>query len=100
MTQADTKYWDLGFEDFGDGVNRIVARLWIARTVGQEYAIGIHCQYIRCGCLCRYNDEFAAAIDKHTQYVAFDAVVVGHYFKFGGAWLLGFMPNAQFPAVL
>ena len=39
VAQADTEYRNFGIQNFLDGRDRVVARLRIARTVGQEHAI-------------------------------------------------------------
>ena len=74
-------------ENFGDGFNSIVTGLWIARAIGQKYAIGIHRQYFRWRVSGWNHCQFAVTINQHAQYIALYAVVVGHYFKFAALWL-------------
>ena len=62
MAEADAKYRNIGFEEFLNRGNRVVARRRIARTVGQEDTVRIHLQNIFSRGFRRHNRQAAAAI--------------------------------------
>ncbi|MND93249.1 hypothetical protein D3C80_854310 [compost metagenome] len=85
VAQADTEHWGLGFEDFLDRLDRVVAWLRITRAVGQEHAIRVECQDFAGRGLCRHDGQAAAASNQHAQDVQLDAKVVGDHV----VWQLG-----------
>ena len=78
VTEADAEHRNISLEDFLDRLDRVVARLRIARAIGEEHAIGIQRQHVTGRSLCRYHGQTAAASDQHAQDVQLDAVVVGN----------------------
>ena len=85
VAETDAEYRNIGFQDFLDRLDRVVARLGIARTVGEEHAIRIERQHVTGRSLCRYHGQAAATGNQHTQNVQLDAVVIGNHV----VWQLG-----------
>ena len=48
MAEADAKYRNIGFEEFLNRGNRVVARRRVARAVGEEDTVRIHLQNVFC----------------------------------------------------
>ncbi len=65
------------------GLDGVVARLRIARAVGQEDAVRVERQRVGRGRLRRHHGDLAAALGQHAQDVALDAVVEGDDVVFG-----------------
>nr|GEU28458.1 hypothetical protein [Tanacetum cinerariifolium] len=71
------------------GGNRVIARLRVTRTVGQEHAVRVQRQHVGGRRLRRHHGDLAAARGEHAQDVALDAVVERHHVEFlvGGGQL-------------
>ncbi len=67
----------LRLDEFARRRDRVVARLRVARAVGQENAIGIECEHLGGGRLRGDHRDRAAAVDEHAQDVALHAEIVG-----------------------
>src|SRR2546429_806159 len=77
VSEADAEHRDdRGVEDFADRLDGVIARLRVAGAVGQEHAVRLHSQNFFCGKLRGYHGDARAALGKHTQDVALDAVVI------------------------
>src|SRR5690606_23586872 len=78
VTQADTEHGKLAFEEHARGRDGVIARLRVARAVGQEYAVGIELEHFFGGRLGRHQRDAAATVGHQAQDVVLDAEVVGH----------------------
>ena len=79
VAEADAEYRNIGFQNVLDRLDRVVARLGIARTVGEKHAIRIERQHVAGRSLCRHHGQAAATLDQHAQDVQLHAVVVGDH---------------------
>ena len=95
MAETDAEGRQLLVEETADRSDGVVARLGIARTVGQEDAIGIHRQDIGRLRPCRHHGKFATARSQHAQNVAFDAEVVGDDVEAGAVGYLVLLREAR-----
>src|SRR5690554_3467203 len=77
VTKADAEYRNLGFQHFLDGLDSVVARLGVARAVGQEDTVRVHGQHFRSRGLRRHHGDVATTGSKHAQDVELYAVVPG-----------------------
>src|SRR5580765_1683139 len=64
-------------EDLADRLDRVVARLGVARAVGEEYAVGLEPENLSCAGRGGYDGHARATVDQHPQDVVLDAVVAG-----------------------
>ena len=78
MTETDAEYRNIGFEEFLDGCNGVIARGRVARTVGEEDAVRIHFQHIFRRSLCRNDGQSTTSIHQHTQDVALGTKIISH----------------------
>jgi hypothetical protein len=78
VAKADAEHRDArGVEDFADRLDGVVARLGIARAVGEKDPVRLHAKNFFCRRNSRNNRHARAAIRKHPQDVALDAEVEG-----------------------
>ncbi len=77
VTKADAEHRDVGFEHLLDRLDRVVARLGVTRTVGQEDTVRIERQGFAGRRLCRKHGDSATAGDQHAQDVVLHAVIEG-----------------------
>ena len=75
VAQADAEGRDRRFDQFPHRRNRVIARLRIARAVGQENAVGLELQHFGAG-LRRHHRDLAAALGQHAQDVVLHAEIV------------------------
>src|ERR1041385_3950346 len=61
----------------------VVARLGVARAVGEEHAVGLHLQHVLGRRLRRDDRDASAAVGEHAQDVALDAVIESDDVEFG-----------------
>lgn len=78
MTETDAEYRNIGFEEFLDGCNGVIARGRVAVTVGEEDAVRIHFQHIFRRSLCRNDGQSTTSIHQHTQDVALGTKIISH----------------------
>ena len=76
VAEANAEYRHIVGDHLLDGVDRVVAWLWITRTVRQEHAVRPEGKRIASRCLRRDHRHPAAAIGKHAQDVVFNTKVV------------------------
>ena len=79
VPQANAKGGHARFNDFARGGNGVVARLRVARAVGEENAIRLHGQHFGGRRLRGHHRHLAAARGQHAQDVVFHAEVIGHH---------------------
>ena len=95
VTQANTKRRNASFDQLFGGCNGVVARLWVARAVGQEDAIGLVLKHVGGRRFGGYHCDLATALGQHAQDVFLDAKVVSHHVKTRGSLLA--VAAAQLP---
>src|SRR5690606_12990707 len=91
---------DLALEERAGRLDRIVARLWVARAVGQKDAVRIELEYVLGGRLSRHDRNTAAAISQQTQDVVFHAEIVRDHVELvlvGRGEALAHLPGTLFP---
>ncbi|MCY1433135.1 hypothetical protein D9M71_491560 [compost metagenome] len=79
VAEADAEYRNLGLQHVLDSLDGVVARLGIARTVGQEHAVRLQRQHFAGRSLRRHHGHAAAAGHQHAQDVQLDAIVEGNH---------------------
>ncbi len=101
MAQANTEYRNIGFEEGRDGIDSVIARCRVARSVRKEDAIRVHLQNLFSGSLRRYHRQAAAAVNQHAQDIALGTKIIGHNVEWQLALWLRFRQVAfQRPAPL
>ena len=88
MAEADTESRRARRHEIANRTDRVVARLGIARSIGQEHAVDPQCQHRRGRCLRRHDGQPATASSQHPQNIVLDAEVVRGDMEAGGWWLL------------
>ena len=94
VTKTDAKSRNATLEEFANGGNRVITRLRIAGTVGQEDAVRIQRQHIGSRRLGRHHSQPATTLGQHAQDVALDAKIVSNDME---TWLGSLLVTIQRP---
>ena len=79
MAQTDPEDGKACVEQLLDGLDRVVARLRVTRTVRKKNTVGRQAQDFVGLSRCRDDGQAAVGVRQHTEDVAFDTEVVGHH---------------------